>query len=450
MLKILLATGNENLDQSLIKKYAGDSKIEINVQPVYYREGLSDSIVRVNADIVLLSDFLDGGSLTQIQLIKIIRKKHPKVRIVYILKDEDNVEMKKFLFTLGVYDVIAIYPKLNTMELYRLITEGNQWEDVSQFFSDFDPSDNFQINEDFILSRDKNLEYYSFGVKLKKKPEDLINNFNAFWSPRAQSGSTTLLSNAAIMLAQKEEERILLVDFNISNPNLHLSLGADDYDGNHNLSALCEDIAEGTFHKAANLNNYLLYHSTYKNVFILPGLILKYDNPSDDILIRAFEYIFEFAKRESFTSIMFDMDNDLSAAYNIELLKRVSKVIMPLTERPGTIVNLQKVFDAEFGLFFFNYLDINKIHPVMNFTSNTIETKKIAQIIENVLKRNIYAEIPYLKEIAISNNDGAPYLRQKPEGNIFREFVKLTNCVHDIFVVPPVNESKKNLFNRKK
>jgi MinD-like ATPase involved in chromosome partitioning or flagellar assembly len=80
----------------------------------------------------------------------------------------------------------------------------------------------------------------------------------------------------------------------------------------------------------------------------------------------------------------------------------------------------------------------------MNKTSDTENTKKLIQISENVLSRNIYAEIPYLKEIAISNNEGVPFLKEKPEPKIFREFIKLTNCVHDVFAVPPIMNNKRN------
>jgi MinD-like ATPase involved in chromosome partitioning or flagellar assembly len=451
MLDVLLATGFENLDNSLLKRFNSDDHINLIKKAVYHREGVVGSIELTNADVVIISDYLEGNSLTQGQLIKLIRKKNPKVRIIYIIKDEENVELKKFLFSLGIWNVISLLPQLNTKTLHHLITVGNKWEDVSEFFTDFDPSMNFKIDEDFIFSNKSIPEYSSFGAKSKRNPELLSNNFNAFWSPRSQSGSTTLVSNAAILLAQREDERILVIDFNLSNPNLHLSLGVEDYDGDHNLSALCEDIAEKTFRNVSDLSNYLLFHNSYKNITVLPGLILKYETPSDEILLESINIIFEYAKKENFSSIIFDMDNDLNMNCNIELLRKVSKIIMPLTERPGTVINLQKVFDAVYGPFFLNMLNINKVYPILNVTSNTLETKKISQIIENVLKRNIYSEIPYLKEIAISNNEGIPYLKNKPEITIFREFIKLTNCVHDVFAVPPVTDTKRiGLFNKKR
>ena len=451
MLNVLLATGFENLDKSLFQRFSADDYINLSKKAVYHREGVNDTIELTKAKIVILSDYLEGSSLSQAQLIKLIRKKNPNVRIIYITKDEENIELKKFLFSLGIYDVISLLPQLNSKILYQLITVGNKWEDVSEFFNDFDPSQDFKIDEDFIFSNKINPEYSAFEAKTKKNPEALTNNFNAFWSPRSQSGSTTLATNAAILLAQREEERVLLIDFNLSNPNLHLTLGVEDYDGDHNLSALCEDIIEDTFQDVSELSNYLLVHNMYKNISVLPGLILKYDTPSDESLLESLNIIFEYAKKDNFTSIIFDMDNDLKMNCNIELLKKVSKIIMPLTERPGTVINLQKVFDAIYGPFFLNFLNINKIYPILNVTTNTVETKKIIQIIESVLKRNVYAEIPSLKEIAMSNNEGIPYLKNKPEINIFREFIKLTNCVHDVFAVPPINDSKRlGIFNKKR
>lgn len=453
MLKVLLATGFEKLDNTLLKRFANDEKIELLDKPVYYREALTDTIERLGADIVIISDYLDGGSLSQDQLIKLVRKKHPDVRIVYIIKDEENIDLQKFLFTLGVYDVISILPKLESKKLYHLITNGNQWKDVSHFFSDFDPSEKFQLNEEFLFSSSKKPEYQAFNPRVKKKSTDIQNNFSAFWSPRSQSGATTLLSNASIMLAQRPEERILLVDFNVLNPNLHLVLDIEDYDGDHNLSALCEDISEGLVQRPSVLSEYLIFHNVHKNISVLPGLILKYDTPSEETLLKAIELIFAYAEKESYTTVSFDMDNNLLMSYNIDILKRVTQIVMPITERPGTIVNLQKIFDTEYGPFYLNFLDINKLHPVLNMTTNTVETKKIAQIIENLLNLKVNVEIPYIREIAISTNEGVPFLRTKPDVNTFREFVKISNVVHDVFIVPPSADFKKSsigLFGKRK
>src|SRR5699024_8283837 len=126
-------------------------------------------------------------------------------------------------------------------------------------------------------------------------------------------------------------------------------------DGNHNLSALCEDIEDKLIGSEDDINDYLLYHPTYTNMKILPGAILKYESPSEDTLILAFNAILSYARSEGFTSVIFDTDAGLNSKSQLEMLKKVDKIVMPLIERPGTIVNLQKVFDAEFGPFYLNF-----------------------------------------------------------------------------------------------
>jgi MinD-like ATPase involved in chromosome partitioning or flagellar assembly len=450
MIKVLLATGFTKLDDQLIKRFPNESEFKFVDKPVYFREGVSEKIERFTPDIIVISDFLEGASITITGLVKLIRKKFPNLRIIYLTKTEENVDMKKFLFSMGIYDVLSIQPRINSNELKDLIIEGLQWKDVSHFFTDFDPSERFQIDEELMSNSNSENQYKSFRTKQKKNIDNIKGNIITFWSPRHQSGNSTMIANASLLLTSRPEEKILLIDFNLQNPNLHLLLNTEDHDGDHNLSALCEDLTLGEVKTSKDISKYIITHKTFSNISFLPGFILKYELPKEDVLMKSIDFIIKYSIENNYTAVMFDMDSDLSFQPNLHLMKKSSKIILPLSERPGTIVNLQKVFDAEFGPFFLNFLDINKVYPVLNFSTDTNETIKITQLIQNLLKREIYAEIPYLREIVTSNNEGVPYLREKPNVDILREFIKLTNCIHDVFIVPPkLNSKKKSFFNKK-
>src|SRR5699024_3377665 len=135
-----------------------------------------------------------------------------------------------------------------------------------------------------------------------------------------------------------ESEKILIVDLNLNNPNLHLNLSVEDQDGNHNLSALCEDVMNGDVINAQKIDDYILYHPFYKNIKVLPGFLLDYEKPPEEVFVNVIDFLFEFVNDERFSSVIFDLDSGLNDEYNLTLLRKVNKVIMPILERPGTVI----------------------------------------------------------------------------------------------------------------
>lgn len=451
MIRTLLAIGTESLEKNLIKVLKGQKDIEVIERSVFYKEALSDTITITSPDVVVVSDFLDGSSLSKEELIQLIRSKHPDTRVVYLTKDNQNVGFKRFLFQLGIYDVMPILPKMNVSSFVELILRPNQWKDISNFFDAYNPNQKFAVDENYLLSntsnKDDRLEFFNTPTKKNEVQTNFLDNIVAFWSTRNQSGTTTLAINSAVMLAQNESEKILLVDLNLNNPNLHLNLSVEDQDGNHNLSALCEDVMNGDVINAQKIDDYILYHPFYKNIKVLPGFLLDYEKPPEEVFVNVIDFLFEYVNDERFTSVIFDLDSGLNDEYNLTLLRKVNKVIMPILERPGTVIDLQKFFNTVLGPFYLNKLDINKIYPVLNKCTKTNDTEKISHIIQSVLSREIISTIPYIPDLPISTNSGLPYLKTKPEHNILREFIKTANLVNNVFIVPPKANIKKNSFN---
>ena len=447
MISIMLATGFEKLDNTLEKIFSKDDKINILKQRVYFREGLSDSIIRNRPDIVLLSDKLEGNTLSLEQLIRIVRKRHSETRIVFILTDKENVKLRKLLYQVSVFDVFTLEPKLNIKELYNSFFHPKEWKDVAHHFPDLD-EEHFELDEDFIFNSEDNLilevDYSPFETKFKQNLSGGIRKSAAFWSVRQQSGTTFLAINTALMLSQDTQQKILLVDFNPNNPNIHIQFGFNnpDPDGNHNLAALCEDIDDQQIREISEVNDYLITHPYYTNLQILLGLILKNQKPSQETLIKAFHLILEFAQNEGYTSILFDIESGLEEPFIIEILKNIDTVITPITESPGNIIAVQKLFDREFGPFFTNFLDLKKIYPVLNKSSQTENTKKIQHILQSFLNRKIDVIIPCNEEIYESIQKGAPLLKKQCSSELMRPLTITANYIQNIFAVPP-NETKK-------
>lgn len=446
MISILLATGFEKLDNTLTKFFAKDSKVEIQKQRVYFREGLGDSIIRNRPDIVLLSDKLDGNTLSLEQLIRITRKRHSETRIVFILNNKDNIKLRKLLYQLNVYDVFSLEPKLNVKEMYESFLHPKEWKDVASQFPDLD-DDNFELDEDFVLNSKDGLiieeDYSPFETNFKQNLSRGTRTTTAFWGIRQQSGTTLLSINTALLLSQHTDQKVLLVDLNPNNPNIHVQFNLPDPDGNRNLAALCEDIDNKAISKVSEIDDYLITHPYYANLRVMLGLILKNVKPSQETLTQAFLLIMEYAQKEGYTSVLFDIESGLEESYIGNVLQNVDVIITPITEAPGSIIATQKIFDREFGPFFLKFLDLKKLHPIINKASQTDNTPKIQHILQSFLNKKIEAVIPYDEEIFDSVQKASPLLKKQCSPELLRELSITANFVHNIFAITPVDEKKK-------
>lgn len=454
MKNILLATGNESIDRALINRFKGERDTKILNNPVYFREGLSDSLDRYKPDLLVLADFLEGSSFTQTQVVQIVRRRHPEVRIIYLIKDDNNIDLKKFLFAYGIYDVLSIYPKLDFNELKKVFSEAREWKDVARFFENIDPSEAFTIDEDLFDRSDDDISfnktYESFGVKTKKNRDNPINQFVSFWSAREQSGTTMLALNTGFFLSQNKSEQTLIIDCNLTNPNLHIQSSLDDPDGNHNLAALMEDIADHNLRNINSVKNYIMIHPDVENIHILPGYILNTPLPDEDVIKRTLETLFKFAKNVGYSTVIFDVEPGLTNPISPLILKLTDKTIFPFIERPGSIISMQRLFDTEYGPFFEHSLDFQKLYPVINQATHTNNTTRIEQLTGKILNREIYAKIPRSNEVFDHVLNGHPVLMREPKPLLLKEFTKLANCIHNIFVVPSMEVKRKNIFGFKK
>lgn len=449
MISILLATGFEKLDNTLDKLFAKDTTVDIAKPRVYFREGLSDTIIRVQPDIILMSDKLDGNTLSLEQLIKLTRKRHPEKRIIFILTDNDNIKLIKLLYQLSVFDVFRIDPKLNIKEMYESFLHPKTWKDVADKFPDLD-EENFDVDEDFILNSKDGIiveeEYSTFDTDFKQNASSSTHTTAAFWAIRQQSGSTFLTVNTGIMLAQHSEQKILLADFNVNNPNVHIQFGLNDPDGNRNLGALCEDINSQVALKSSDVDDYLMTHPYYKNLRVMLGLILKDKKPNQETITTAFDLIMDYAKKEGFTSVLFDVESGLEEPYIVHIMKHIEVIINPINETPGSIIATQKIFDREFGPFFLNFLDLKKLYPVLNKSYLNEDTPKMQHILQSTISKKIEVIIPRDQKIYDSIQIASPILKKQCPPSIMRPLTMTANYIQNIFEVTSEDKKEKRKF----
>lgn len=100
--KVILATGSEELD-SYYRDLAEDGKIEVSAR-VYYREAVVDAVKRNEADILLLSAYLEG---TKDLADVVFEARLAGLRVVFLAGDTPKQsQLIKDLIAMGVYDIL--------------------------------------------------------------------------------------------------------------------------------------------------------------------------------------------------------------------------------------------------------------------------------------------------------------------------------------------------------
>lgn len=445
-MKVILATGVPRLNNQIEQKFISD--IEVVGKPLF-REALDNTVSRTQADVLLLSDELEGTTPME-ELILLLRARHSKTRIVYIGKNM-NDEFKAFLYKYMVFDILK--EKFLPEELKNAFFYPKQWEDVSK---DIKILDEFQKIDDFSssVSDSKELASISKSEYAKIKPivtgkSSLYQEYVAFWSVLDQSGKTFNAVNTSIFLASNKDLKILLLDFNIKNPNIHLQFGFQDAD--RNLGALIEDFEEGRKINHTTLQKYLISHPVYTNLFILPGYILKHPDKEAEYYINILNQILHAAQGLNFSTILIDMESGLTSPLNIHILKLATKTFLHATESPGSLYAIRKTFDPEIGQFVPNLLNKKKVFPVLN-RAHEEYYKKFKHALDATVDGNpTVTTFKEDEEIHQTIFEGSPLLK-KPTDQYYMTFLKVANIIHPgLFksIKKPAKENKPNNTNAK-
>lgn len=428
-IKVVLATGITQLDEQ-IKNRIQDPRIEF-VGTALFKEAVEDVLARCEPDVLLLSETLDGP-LSNRELILKLRIKFPDTRIIYFLK-EDNPKERSFLYHYSVFDIFV--NKFNPTDFKNALFNPKQFKDVSKEIADIGGYDSFETEEQSYIERFTTIHDGS-GKRINapvKEGEALYQQMVSFWSVLDQSGRTSSAVNTSLMLSSNPKLKVLLLDFNIDNPNVHLQFGFSDPE--RNLGALVEDFQNGKDINTETLKNYLVTHNSHKNLTILPGILLKMERPNDDVLIEIFDLIIEAAQRLNYSTILIDTNSGVRDKLTAHILNKVNKIFLHITETPGSIYAINRCLDREFGPFSRNLIDRKKILPII--TRSSEETfLNFRRHVEKTLETGVRARINENEELRNSLFKAMPILQKSPPEEIYDSFIFISNLVHNIFKNP--------------
>lgn len=444
-MKVILATGHPSLNEQIEAKFS--DLIEVLAKPLF-REAVEQTVARTNANVVIICDDLEG-TIEMEELLLNLRARYPKTRIVYIGKKIDT-DFKSFLYKYNIFDTLS--NRFSEEQLKNAIFHPKTWTDISEeikYLDDFKLDDDIDYSLPDISSMNKidKVDYQKIKPAVTGK-DSLYQEIISFWSVLDQAGKTYVATNIAIFLASNPDLKVILIDFSIKNPSVHLQFGFKD--GDKNLGALIEDYEDGKKINASNLDEYLITHPVYPNLKILPGYILANPDKSDKEFIDYFNELILLCQSNNYSTILIDMASDVDNDLNVHILKSSTKIIMVTNESPGSLFAIKKTFDAELGKFVPLLIGKKKVFPVIN-KSTPVYKKRFKNALEATFLGNRTVTIFDREEdIYRSIFDGSPIMAT-PTIERYQMFFRLADLIHPGLFKPvkpkePKQEEKRGLF----
>lgn len=446
-MKVVLATGVPDLDTAIQQRI-----LKANfIGNALYKEAVVDVVDRKKPDVIILSELLEGVLSTR-ELILTLRTRFPEVRIIYILKEDDPKE-KSFLYHWMIFDVFS--GKFSPVDLEEALFHPKQFKDVShelEELKEFEkPIDLIDDDPDISgMGRINASDYSELNGPLQGN-SNLYQQLVAYWSVLDQAGKTFSLVNTSLLLATNKDLKILILDFNIENPNVHLHFGIADAD--RNLGALVDDVEDGYELTKGNFDNYLVTHPLYKNLKILPGYILKMKSKDPQFMFSLFENIIDIAQKSNYSTILVDTASGVDDELTASILRHVNKILLHIPETPGSLYSVRRCFDNEVGPFVPQLIDRKKVIPVITMSHDDMRSQFI-RALESTLESRIGGIILYHPDVRQSLFNGAPMLSRKPPEDIYDAFVLISNLVHKNIFKKPIkrrtNGSNNNAQSKEK
>jgi MinD-like ATPase involved in chromosome partitioning or flagellar assembly len=443
-MNVILATGVPELDEAIEQRI---KKINF-VGSALYKEAVVEITERKQPDLdaIILSELLEGVMTTR-ELVLKLRTRFPDTRIIYIMKEESAKE-KSFLYQWSVFDILP--SKFGVSELETALFNPKEFKDVAREMEELKdyqkPSDLIDDEPDLSSVSSIDGERYDRINSPGSGTDTVYQQIVAFWAARDQAGKTFSAVNTSLMLSTSKDLKILLLDFNLDNPNIHLQYRVSDAD--RNLGALVEDVENGQKITKATLNDYLITHPVYKNLMILPGYILKLKKREPEQMIEIYDQILSAAQQNNFSTILVDIDSGIREKLTAHILKKATRILLHVSEDPGSLNAVRRLFDAEVGPFVANLIDKKRVVPII--TKSKVESRvNFKKALEINMEVRVGSIIEYSDEIISSLYNGQPILSKKPSEEIYNSFINISNLIHKNLFRKPVSRDSKSSGDKK-
>lgn len=407
MKKVMTAINNPKLNELL----KNENYIEIIEKDIQYKEAIIEILEKnKNVDLIFISENLPG-EIEEEELIKKIKIINNKIKIIYILEKE-NIDLEEKLKKEKIFD-IYYNNKINLQELINIIkkTEINEQEEIKK---------EIELLKEMIINKNNNKENNKINKNIKQK--SLINNYK----DKILKNKINLENKEKIICIMGErgvgkslisvnfanffnQSKILLIDADIYNQNLHTFFGVKKYYKKINITENRINLYKQKIinliknklikikklnnkkYKINEIENYIV--KINKKIDLISGLDILFNKNNKEKINNILDYIFlDLSKK--YNLIIIDLGINNSNYINNKILKNVNKIILLIEPNLIGIKSGKKL--------------INKIKKEFEIDEKNIEiiiNKNNKFSIEEKIIKKIFSENNILGKIKLNNKN---------------------------------------------
>jgi len=314
-INVVTAIANPILNEEL-KKY---ENINICTQDIQYQEGILEVLElnnQINIDFIILSQILPGELPLEeiIDKIKIINK---EINIIIILENK-NEKIENILNSKGIFKIIY-NNQIKTDEIVKLMSE----EKLSD--SNLELKKEIEILRKVILEKNNNIEnnktiiyekYFKYIINKIKEKININKKTNKnkeiiSISGTSGVGKSIISVNLAKALAY-ENNKVLIIDFDILNNSLHTILGVKKYPQKINENK-----------NEINLNNFII--KVNKRIDLISATEILFDSNNKLNILQFKQELDKFKK--IYNTIIIDTSSECFFDYTKSIIKMSNKNI---------------------------------------------------------------------------------------------------------------------------
>ena len=430
MKKIITALGNPNLSEK-IKKY---KNIEILTKDIQYQEGIFEVLEKEkNIDFLILSENLLGKNKIE-NLIKKIKEKNNKLKIILVMENK-NENIENILYFNGVNKIF--YNNEKIINIIKYIENKNE-EKNTEIKNELENLKKLLIKNNIYLEDEKEIKENNkekvINKKIKKENTKVISIAGT-----GGIGKSIITLNLANIL-KENNQKILIIDFDILNKSLHTILGVNEY--------------------SKKIKNKLQKNNLINNKINIKELIIKINKKVD--LISGINLIFDSKYKISSEKIKFIIE-ELKEYYDLIIIDTSSECFFDYTK------NILKESDIILFLLEANLVEIKKEKNLLkiynkNWKRNEEKIKLIInkyneESVDEKIIKNIFSEYKILGKIKF-NKKYNNLINKNFEENIYtknikkdykkitEKIIKLKNKKLNLFIENSFNRFKYNIYQK--
>ncbi|MBP3284891.1 MAG: AAA family ATPase [Clostridia bacterium] len=416
--RIIAGIGSESLVQLLKEK-----GIQIT-EDIPYQEGILEYIAENPADLLLLSDDLQGEEDKYFWIEKLLEVRK-EMQIVMILTQKDE-SYKKFLYKKGIYDVF-IDGESSLEDLCNAITK-----ETVQNVQKLDLRQKI-VKLEYELEKEKR-KAQNGNMKVKIQKQQVIT-----FAGLGSTGKSTILTQMATFLAKNSASKVLVIDFDVIHANLHQFFGVNrepehpayilPQEKNSSLNYMIDAIDKKSFDSAL-FEKYLVKSKQFPNLSLLTG---NRSIPiSRSVLNQEYYKVILEKAKELYDFILIDVSSNIFVDAMQFAMVNSNKIFMVAE---ATYLSVERTY--RFMKEFLPVWDIpeSKIEVLVNkYHKKSLDKNIINEIFKDIC---VAGYISFSEDYDDALNSGTPYLLQEE-----KEYAGLMQKFH---FVP-----KENLLERLK